>query len=158
MPHCKPTVLNIANTVNLLNIASTVNLLDIIRTVNLLDIVRNVNLLDIARTVNLLDIAHTVNLLDIAHTVSLLDIAGNLVLLVDLAADGGDEPPGVRLAKGVKGVRLVHGEEGEPLLQHVVQVRTHVLLGLRQLVAEGESYKHRRRIKIEEKAKVVAAV
>jgi hypothetical protein len=58
---------------------------------------------------------------------------------VYLAADGGHELAGVGLAEGVEGVALVHGEEGEPLLQHVVQVAAHVLLRLRQLVAEGKS-------------------
>ncbi len=60
---------------------------------------------------------------------------------MDLAADSGDELPGVRLAEGVEGVLLVHGEEGKPLLQHVVQVDPHILLGLRQLVAEGKACK-----------------
>ncbi len=56
-----------------------------------------------------------------------------------LSADGGNKLPGVGLPEGVEGVLLVHGEEGEPLLQHVVQVRPHVRLGLWQLVAERES-------------------
>ena len=58
---------------------------------------------------------------------------------MNLPADGGHKLPGVGLAEGVEGVLLVHGEEGEPLLQHVVQVRPHVSLRLRQLVAERKA-------------------
>jgi hypothetical protein len=68
------------------------------------------------------------------------DVALHLILLVNLAADGGDELAGIGLTEGVEGVALVHGEEGEPLLQHVVQVGAHVRLCLGQLVAEGKAY------------------
>ena len=70
------------------------------------------------------------------------DIARHLIFLVYFPANGGHKLPGVGLAKGVEGVLLVHGEEGEPLLQHVVQVRPHVGLRLGQLVAERKACKN----------------
>ena len=64
-----------------------------------------------------------------------------LVLFVDPPGDGGNEPAGVGLAERVEVVRLKLGEEGEPLLQELVQVVGHVLLALGHHVAVGEAYR-----------------
>merc|ERR1719210_1889760 len=62
-----------------------------------------------------------------------------LVPLMNMASQGGDEFSRVRFAKRIERVALVHGEQCVPLLEEFVQVVRHFHLGLRHLVAEGET-------------------
>ena len=59
---------------------------------------------------------------------------------MDPPGDGGHKLPGVGLSEGVEGVTLVLGEQLVPLLQELVQVICHIIIGGGQLVTEGVAW------------------
>ena len=58
---------------------------------------------------------------------------------MDPPGDSGDKLAGVRLSEGVEGVTLVLGKQLVPLLEKLIKIVCHIIIGCWQLVAEGVS-------------------
>ena len=59
---------------------------------------------------------------------------------MDPPGDGGHKLPSVRLSEGVEGVTLVLREQLVPLLEELIQVISHIIIGGGQLVTEGVAW------------------
>ena len=55
--------------------------------------------------------------------------------------NGGHKLTSIRLSKWIEGVGLVLREQFVPLLQKLIQIVSHIIIGGGQLVREGESYR-----------------